>query len=653
MSAAEQGSADPQTGSLASPWARPLRLHLSIVIVVLLVAISAPLMWLTYEQGTRSAVAAASQQMHLLSQHATDRYRSIFGDGFAAVTLAAVTNQFLFEPPNGVDDKAEFLFKVLAGSPYIDGIYFGYPSGAFIHAVHIGPSPAWMTALEAPPEAVFALRTIETTNDGGKLSKWRFVNSEGRTIEKRSIDDVSYDPRTRPWYKAASEAGLPITVGPYATATTKAIVLTLAAPMSKDGRVVAGADVPLETISRLLADEAVSAHALGYVFDERGRLIVHSDKTMMGLLVENLSVRGRARGNAPKLNDPVLDAVRLLLEEKGKPPDRTATFSVGGKPFLAQVSSVGFSDLVRGNTVVIAAPLADFTAASDALLKRNLLFAGMFLIAGMLAALMVARLVSGSLLRLTAEARQIGDLELNQQRAIPSHIAEINTLAAALGSARDAIRTFALYVPRELVRRIVASGQAIAGSAVRQEVTILFTDIRDFTTISERHSPEEVVSLLSGYFQLMNDIVERHNGVIVQYLGDSIYAMWNAPTPDLEHVDDGCRCALALKVGVDQFNAGNRESGLPELVTRYGLHTGAAVVGSVGALTRRQYTAMGDTVNVASRLEGLNKEFGTTILASEAVRTRASASFRFRALGLTRAKGRAEQIEVFELVATS
>ena len=170
---------------------------------MLLIAISAPLMWLTYEQGTRSAVAAASQQMRLLSQHAIDRYRGIFGDGFAAVTMASVANEFLFEPPNGVDDKAEFLFKALAGSPYIDGIYFGYPSGAFIHAVNVGFSPGWSKALDAPPGSVYALRTIETTSSGGKLSKWNFINIDGRSIEKRSVDDVSYDPRSRPWYKTA------------------------------------------------------------------------------------------------------------------------------------------------------------------------------------------------------------------------------------------------------------------------------------------------------------------------------------------------------------------------------------------------------------------------------------------------------------------
>ena len=125
--------------------------------------------------------------------------------------------------------------------------------------------------------------------------------------------------------------------------------------------------------------------------------------------------------------------------------------------------------------------------------------------------------------------------------------------------------------------------------------------------------------------------------------------MWNAPTGDIEHVDHGCRCALALKAGVDAFNERNRRAGTPVLITRYGLHTGTAVVGSVGALNRRQYTAMGDTVNVASRLEGLNKEFGTTILVSGAIRERVGQAFAFRPLGAAQAKGRAAAVELVEL----
>ena len=634
-------------------WARPLRLHLSIIIVVLLVSISVPLMWRTYEQGTQSAVETARREMGMLSQHTIDRYRSIFTDGLAAVSLTSVTEEFLAPPPAGVNAKTEFLLKALTGSPYVDGIYVGYPTGEFIHAVNVGANPAWAKALAAPDGAAFAMRTIEIDGTNGEVSIWRFIGIDGQRIGERSTQDVNYDPRDRPWYEAASEADAPIMVGPYAMATTKSVGLTLATRMSKNPQIVAGADLPLETLSHLLANEAVSPNARGYVFDDQGHLIVHSDKTLMGLLFEDPAIKGKDGGSAKTSDDPVLDAVRPLLQASDAPGDRTQSFYVGGEPFLAHISTVSFSDLVQGNVIVLAAPLSDLTAASDALLKENLLIAGMFLVAGILAALIVAHLVSKSLARLTSDARQIGDLDLDRQQSVWSHIAEINALAGALGTARDAIRMFALYVPRDLVRRIVAAGQSTDVTAVRQKVTVLFTDIRDFTTISENHSPEEVVSLLSGYFQLMNDIVERHNGVIVQYLGDSIHAMWNAPTADPEHVDDGCRCALALKAGVDELNRSNCAQGVPQLVTRYGLHTGTAVVGSVGALTRRQYTAMGDTVNVASRLEGLNKEFGTTIIASKAVKERAGPSFVFRSLGPARAKGRAEQIEVFELVGTS
>ncbi len=157
------------------------------------------------------------------------------------------------------------------------------------------------------------------------------------------------------------------------------------------------------------------------------------------------------------------------------------------------------------------------------------------------------------------------------------------------------------------------------------------------------------MELLSEYFELLNRIVEDHNGTIIQFLGDSICAMWNAPIADSQHVDNACRCALALETGVHELNRRNRKAGLPELVTRFGAHTGPAVVGNVGARNRLQFTAMGDTVNVASRLEGMNKEFGTTILVSKTVADRCQARFLFRPLGLARAKGRARQVEVFEL----
>jgi adenylate cyclase len=259
-------------------------------------------------------------------------------------------------------------------------------------------------------------------------------------------------------------------------------------------------------------------------------------------------------------------------------------------------------------------------------------------------------MVSRSLYRLADEARRIGDLDVGEKAVSHSLITEINTLATALASSRHALGQFALYVPREVVRRIVNSDGRTLVKAKRQDVTVLFTDIRDFTTISEQHSPEDVVETLSAYFEVLNTIAERNGGTVVQYLGDSIFVMWNAPVQDIRHAENGCRCALAMKAAVDGLNEGHRKNGRPELFTRFGLHTGPAVVGSFGAISRQQYTAMGDTINVASRLEGLNKQFDTSILTSAAIHDAVADRFDLRPLGLTQVKGRAEKVDIWELI---
>ncbi|MBL8582532.1 MAG: adenylate/guanylate cyclase domain-containing protein, partial [Rhizobiaceae bacterium] len=577
-------------------WVQPIRVHLSVLIVLLLVAISVPLMGLTYEQGKKAAITGAEQQMRLLGRHAIDRYRSLFYDGFATVKIAAALEQLNSAPPAGFEANKAFLVAALQGSPFIDGIYVGYPDGSFIHAVNMADNPRWKKRLEAPDAAVFALRTIERDQQEGAVSTWRFLDSEGLEFGSSTTSDVNYDPRRRPWYKAAFRAGQPVAVGPYVTAMTQSLSLTLSMPMQQNPRVIAGIDVLLETISEILAKEAVSPNGRGFIFDREKKLIVHSDKAMMDKILAGYDP-SKAEGTANALTeDPTVEAVRQLLRVPEPQPDRMVRFTIGDEPYLAQISTVMFSDLVKGNTIVITAPLSDFTGPNVELLRRTLLVAAAVVLAGILAALMIARIISRALYALAGEAREIGNLEVEPRARTMSWIAEINTLGHALDSAREAIRTFALYVPRELVRRIVSAGQSGADNGLRQEVSILFTDIRDFTTISEQHSPEQVVDLLSSYFELCNRTVEHHNGVIIQYLGDSIYAMWNAPSPDRDHAADACRCALALKGAIDDYNRANRLAGRPELVTRFGVHSGEAVVGSVGATARRQYTAMGDTV---------------------------------------------------------
>jgi adenylate cyclase len=635
------------------PFTRPLRLHLSVLITLLLVGVAAPLIWLGYERGRTGAVSAAAEQMRLLTARTVDRYRLVFGDAVSVVAMASASKPFLTHPPDDLPAQTSFFLKGLAGSPYIDGIYVGYPNGSFVHAVSLDNDPVWREVLAAPADAAFALRVIVETAPGTRVSTWRFINREGRTIAERDPVPASYDSRTRPWYQSASTVQGTVSVGPYVMATTRALGLTISEGHQDDWRVVVGTDILLETISRFLGQERVSPRAQAYVFDRFGSLIIHSDEAKMDLILSRL-----AAGSTPGLrdgdsDDPILEAVRKALAQRTGDTEQIFRFAADGEAYVGQVSAIRFSPLLEGNTIVIAAPLGDFTAASDRLMRHGLIISAALLLLGILAAWMISALITRSLTSLTQQAVSLADLEFPASGQIESRVAEISSLATAFGAARDAIRTFARYVPRELVRKIVLSRQFSARGGVRQDVTILFTDIRDFTSMCEQHSPETVVELLSAYFELMHKNVEDNHGTIVQFLGDSIFAMWNAPMPDSAHVENGCRCALALAAAIAAFNLRQRELGAPEFVTRIGLHTGPAVVGSVGAEDRLQYTAMGDTVNVASRLEGMNKEFGTTILASRSVREQCGDRFEFRPLGVRPAKGRTQMIEIFELVRAS
>jgi adenylate cyclase len=281
---------------------------------------------------------------------------------------------------------------------------------------------------------------------------------------------------------------------------------------------------------------------------------------------------------------------------------------------------------------------------------QGLLISAAVVAVAVLGALLIAHLITKSLHQLTQSANRFQHLDFKTPIEIPSRVIEITSLGKAMNRARDAIFTFTLYVPKEFVRRGIETGHFSGRSARRQEVTALFTDIYDFTTISEQHSPEDVVAMLSEYFDILNASVEAHGGTIVQFLGDSIFAMWNAPVADPRHAEHACAAAIEMSRRLRGFNTAQRGRGLPEFHTRCGIHTGTAVVGSVGASERLQYTAMGDTINLASRLEGINKTYRTAILASAAVVGQCEDKSMFRPLGKAQAKGRVGTVEIYEVV---
>jgi adenylate cyclase len=212
-------------------------------------------------------------------------------------------------------------------------------------------------------------------------------------------------------------------------------------------------------------------------------------------------------------------------------------------------------------------------------------------------------------------------------------------------------KSFAFYLAPEIIDTMVASGKMPALGGEMRNVTVFFSDLSGFSSIAEKMSPGELVALMNDYLSEMTDIIERHGGYVDKYIGDSIVAMFGAPVADPDHARYAVLAALECRDRLEELNRSHPAFQGHALAHRIGLNTGEAVVGNIGSRRRFNYTVMSDTVNVASRLEGANKYYGTSIMASEMTVTQTGNSFAWRELDAIRVKGRDEPIKVYEPLA--
>lgn len=290
-----------------------------------------------------------------------------------------------------------------------------------------------------------------------------------------------------------------------------------------------------------------------------------------------------------------------------------------------------------------------FNAISE--IKNNAILIcllGFFLSSGII--ILLYRMITLPIKGLVIETEKIKNFELDGVIKIPAKLEELRGLVEAMDAMKIGLRSFRKYIPAELVQQLIRKGEEIDASGERQRLTIFFSDIADFSTISEKLTPNELSSQISEYLTEMTTIILKHGGTVDKYIGDSIMAFWGAPNKTLDHATQAClaaiECNARLKILAQEWSS----QGRPAFRARIGLNTGDVVVGNIGSNQRLSYTAMGDPVNLASRLEGLNKEYATSIIISQSVLNELPDEFVYRLLDIVVVKGKTEPVPIYELV---
>ena len=248
------------------------------------------------------------------------------------------------------------------------------------------------------------------------------------------------------------------------------------------------------------------------------------------------------------------------------------------------------------------APVDEFYAQIENERRALFIAAIGFVLAVLPIAFWMGSMLSRSLKTLARETDSIQKSQFTDAPQLHSPIREIDDLGRSVFTMRTLVQTFSNFVPKRLVQQLVETGDAMRLGGMRREVTVLFTDVVNFTGITENRDPAQVMQFTSRYFAALSEAIMVNEGTVDKFIGDAVMAIWNAPIEDERHVANACAAVLACIEANRALNAEFERESWPPYHTRFGLHVGQAVVGNIGSADRMNYTVLGATVNLAARL---------------------------------------------------
>jgi len=627
---------------------RRLRFDISTSFLILQILTAASIITYMYSGNKETLMDFSDKMMEDLSDTKIDSISHHFTSAQRSVDLGS----YIIRRNEDVDITNKNLVNYMIGTvrqyPYLESMFIGLESGRFMQVKLLPDGSTYRSATTKllPKNANIAVRILDRT-EKLKQENWYYMNDEGKVLEKEAVPDleITFDHRTREWYTKSMQMEDGIWSSIYIFSTTKVPGVATAYPLQDDsGKYIGaiGADIPLQSLAGIL--EKNSMNGLAMIINKKGEIIAHPTKKDTAKVVNSSETHLL---NLEELEDkgPFSAFKNFISTQKSR-----FIFDFNQKQFVTTYKNFDQA-LFKDWIFALITPVDVFvgkvkeTQEKCLLISLAILFLSTFVIA------YIAHRIARPINSLAEQANKITTFDLTDVPEVQSGIIEIQKLQSSITRMRHSLSSFAKFVPTGLVRKLIDKGIDVKVGGKTKQLTLFFSDIAGFTTISEGYPADKLMNHVSEYFEEMTQIITKENGTIDKYIGDGIMCFWGAPGYDKDHSLHASKAALLCQRRLTDLNRKWIFEKKPPLYTRIGLHTGDVIVGNIGSNERLNYTALGDSVNLAARLEGVNKSYGSSVIISEVVYKDIAEFAIVRPLDVVAVKGKNEGIKIYELVA--
>ncbi|MHC6202983.1 adenylate/guanylate cyclase domain-containing protein [Breznakiellaceae bacterium SP9] len=600
-------------------------------------------MWINSIKNAQELVASLFTE---IQSSVTTKTQNYFAPAeYTNRSTAFMLHRYFDDPINNSEDTAktfDYYTDILQTHPQFKMIYYSDSSGDLI-------------MLNRMEDNSFSKRFVK--NDGSNTSiRWEHANPSyyGSYSNSREPAQTGYDPRKRIWYTLAESAKTTTWTPVYLFATDHLPGFTCAAPLyNTDGelRGVSCIDIAVNELSLFLGSIQPTVGTKIIILDKQNNLVAIQAKTNADL--EKLYERRQTRSGVETYSVTSIDAFddeaeKQLLKQAIQAGSGLHLLKYQGENYQTTISPVSIGNGLELNIGIII-PEDDIIGS----VRKNLYNVTIFSIFMLVGILVLSTILSNAIAKpmriLSVEMAKIKVFNLDSEVELNTGLLEILDMRESFESMRSGLQNFKRYVPSDLVAQLI-NGNIVAGiGGDQRELTMFFSDIAHFTTISENMKPKDLVNDLCVYFELISKTILDNHGTIDKYIGDSVMAFWGAPVKMDDHAQKACASAILIRNNLAALFRQWDNQGKASFHTRIGIHSGEVTVGNMGYNERLNYTVIGDSVNVASRLEGANKIYGTDIMVSEDTHALCKDFFEFRLLDKLAVKGRKEGFAVYEL----